>query len=161
MFFPVSAYFEASRDFGSPAFSLIELANAGEQAREAADQELIRALDIAVVPAPRSAVRHLKGPPVRSLTAAGGRVRRAGDCVTLIPDPMQAGAFEVELPMGGFNYRTAADAQVEIKLGRFGPPVTELIPVAGSGEVEIASDADSTPWRAELRAERRTLVCHG
>ncbi len=53
MLFPASAYFAAAEDFGSPAFDLDQLRAAGAQAREAADQELVRALAMKPIPLPR------------------------------------------------------------------------------------------------------------
>ncbi len=141
MLFPAWAYFEARDDFGSPAFSLDQLEGAGAQAREAADQELVRALALSADPAPSAEM----GPGAGCLTLAGSG---------------GSGSLQFEVPPGGFAYRTAPSTEVEVKLRRFGDaPVTELPPVEGSAEVAIPTDTSSVPWRAELRAGTKTLVC--
>jgi hypothetical protein len=158
MFFPAWAYFDASRDFGSPAFSLDQLLATGEQAREAADQELVRALAIVAGPVAVPKVNR-RGARLKLLSAASGRARQMGVCLALIPDLAQTGSFQVGLPPGGFSYRTTPDAEVQVKLGRFAAPVTNLSPVNGSAEISIPSDASDTPWRAELNSKARAIVC--
>jgi hypothetical protein len=143
MLFPAWAYFDASDDFGSPAFSPDELVGAGAQAREAADQELVRAFALSADPAPSAE---------KGLGSTRG-------CLTLAATSGGSGNLQFEVPPGGFAYRTAQSTEVEVKVGRFGPPVAELPPVKGSAEVAIPTDASSLPWRAELRAGTRTLVC--
>jgi hypothetical protein len=159
MFFPVWAYFEATEKYGSPAFSLDQLRTTGEQAREAADQEMVRYLAIETKPtfAPRA---RRGGLPVKSLSESDGRAKPVGSCLALIPDLGRTASFQVALPPGGFSYRTAPEAEVAVKLARFGDiPVTELPPVTGSAEVPIPTDRAHIPWRAEMRTGRKTFVC--
>jgi len=159
MLFPAWAYFDAAADFGSPAFDESELAAAGEQAREAADQELVRALGVeaARVGSPR-VDRTGRAPTVEG--GAGGRALTRGPCVALLPEPGRTGTFTLELPPGGLSYRTAPAKALKVKLGRFADaPAIELPPVAGSAEVAIPSDPSTVPWTAELTTERRTLAC--
>jgi hypothetical protein len=158
MLFPAWAYFAATDEFGSPAFSLVELSDAGSQAREAADQELVRAL--ALTPeAPRPLRRPLQAPPV-ALGVSGGGTRPAGRCLALLPDAGSTGSFLVEVPRGGFAYRTGPRVEVGVSLGRFGDTaVTELSSRRGSAEVAIPADASAIPWRAELRTGGKTLIC--
>jgi len=159
MLFPAWAYFEAAGEFGSPAFDLEQLEGAGGQAREAADQELVRALAIGAEPL---ADRRPLGRPVRPkpLSADSGRALPAGRCLVLIPAPGREATFQLELPPGGFAYRIAPQAEATVTLGRFGDlPTTELRPFRGSAEVAIPPDAAATPWLAELRTEVRTLAC--
>lgn len=146
MLFPAWAYFNARDDYGSPAFSLDQLAGAGAQAREAADQELVRALALSAGPTP---------------SVGKGGAGRAGGCLTLAAGSGDgAGSLQFEVPPGGFAYRTRPSTEVEVKLGRFAnAPIVELPAVKGSAEVAIPTDASSVPWRAELRADTRTLVC--
>lgn len=158
MFFPAYAYFEAARDFGSPAYSLAELAGSGEQAREAADQELVRALALSAKP--------VTGPPRRSgqkvklLGANGGRTTPAGACQLLLPDRGKVATFQLELPPGGFGYRTRPGVESELGLARFAESFATTVPMpAGAAEVSIPSDASETPWRAQLRTKSKTLVC--
>jgi hypothetical protein len=159
MFFTAAAYFDAVADFGSPAYSPDQLLASAEQAREAADQELVRALELAVAPAGPSVVLR-RGAPPRLLGASNGRGVALGGCVGLVPDPGRSATFRIEIPTGGFAYRTAADNQVELKLSRFGEAFsTALPPVAGPGDVEIPTDDSPLPWRAELRTTTKILAC--
>jgi hypothetical protein len=159
MFFTAQAYFEAGNEFGSPAYSLDQLIAAGEQAREAADQELVRILHLA--PKPMGATpldRH--GPRPKLLEASGGRVVATGDCLALIPNRDSTASLQIEVPPGGLAYRTAPDSEVTLSVARFGDAFSTALPmVAGSAEVSIPADAGEVPWRAELKAGARTLVC--
>lgn len=159
MLFPAWAYYEAAEKFGSPAYSLAELEATGEQAREAADEQLFRDYEIAALPTASPKLdRH--GPAPKLLVAAGGRAVAAQSCLALIPDLGQAGSFQIQLPPGGFDYRTAPAGEVELKVARFGELfVTPLAPVTGSAEVPIPTDASDVPWRAELDTAAKTIVC--
>ncbi|HEY2335259.1 MAG TPA: hypothetical protein VGH58_09660 [Solirubrobacterales bacterium] len=159
MLFPAWAYFEAAEKFGSPAFSLPELEATGEQAREAADEELVRAYKVAPVP-----IRHPKldrrGRPLRPLAAIGGATKPTGSCLRLAPDLGRTGYFQIALPPGGFAYRTAPGAEVNLKVARFGEIFATALPAtAGSAEVSIPTDASDVPWRAEFDTVAKTIVC--
>lgn len=159
MLFPAWAYFDAAADFGSPAFDEAELAASGEQAREAADQELVRALGIEAAPAGAPRVDRAGQAPTVS-GEAGGRALTRGPCVALLPEAGRTATFTLELPPGGLSYRTAPGNTVEAKLGRFADsPVVELPPVAGSAEVAIPGDRSPVRWTAELTTARRVLAC--
>jgi hypothetical protein len=159
MLFPIWAYFELADDDGSPAYSLDELLGTGEQAREAADQELVNALEIEAAPAAHPAPDR-GGSPLVPVSENDGRARTLGSCLVLIPDLGRTASFRLELPPGGFSYRVAPGTPVMVKLGRFGDqPVTELTPVTGSAEVAIPADSVSVPWQAEVRSEARLLAC--
>ncbi|HXR31197.1 MAG TPA: hypothetical protein VN752_08660 [Solirubrobacterales bacterium] len=161
MLFPAWAYFQASDDFGSPAFSIEQLETTGPQAREAADQELVRALALSPRPAAGPAIGR-SGSPLELLTVSGGHARPVGACLALVPAPGTTGSLQFELPPGGFSYRAAAGAPVEVTLGRFADvPAAELPAIAAPAEVAIPRDASPVPWRAELQAEAKTLACPG
>ncbi|HWA55374.1 MAG TPA: hypothetical protein VG816_14485, partial [Solirubrobacterales bacterium] len=159
MFFPIWAYFDLANDEGSPAYDLAEVEATGEQAREAADQELVRTLHVEITPkAAPSIDRSGTGPT--PLSEINGHTYVIGGCVALAPEPGRTGTFQLELPPGGFSYRTRPDAKVTIKLGRFADLlVNELPPIAGSGEVAIPTDSAQKPWRAEVSTEARALFC--
>ena len=158
MFFPAWAYFDAAGDFGSPAFTLDELRASGEQAREAADQELVRALELTTEPGTVPVDRQGRAP--KPLDASEGRFERRGACLALIPDRGRTGSFRFELPVGGFSYRTAPGTEVELKLARFGDAfVTELPATIGAATVAIPADASEVPWRVELRSGGRVFAC--
>ncbi|MDX6602840.1 MAG: hypothetical protein QOF13_2042 [Solirubrobacterales bacterium] len=159
MLFPVWAYYEAAEKFGSPAYSLAQLEATGEQAREAADEQLVRDYEIAAasVASPRF---DRGGPAPKLLAATGGMSRPAQSCLRLISDRGKAGSFQIELPPGGFSYKTAPGAEVELKVARFGELfATALPPTTGSAEVSIPTDASDVPWRAELDTAAKTIVC--
>jgi uncharacterized membrane protein len=159
MFFPIWAYFELADDQGSPAYDLTELETAGEQAREAADQELVRTLEIETEPVAAPKVDRAGSPPA-ALTESNGQARNRGACLVLVPEPGRTATFQLELPPGGFSFLTRPGTAVTIKLGRFADLlVNELPAVTGSGEVAIPTDSASNPWRAEFTTEARTLAC--
>lgn len=159
MFFPIWAYFDLAHDEGSPAYDLAELEATGEQAREAADQELVRTLHVEVVPTATPKIDRTATAPT-PLSESAGHVRPTGACVALVPERGRAGSFQLELPPGGFSYLTRPGARVTVKLGRFGDQlVNELPVVTGSGEVAIPTDSASKPWRAELVTEAKTFAC--
>jgi hypothetical protein len=159
MFFTAAAYFDATDDFGSPAYSPEQLIGTGEQAREAADQELYRALAINAEPAASPKVDR-GGPRPSLVSASAGRARPAGSCLALIPELGRIGSFQVELPPGGFSYRIAAADEARVKLARFGDAFSISLPVTrGSAEVAIPTDAGRVPWRAEVLTGARTAIC--
>src|SRR5262249_19231299 len=136
-----------------------ELLASGAQAREAADQELVRDYAIAAVPAAAPRVDRAGRPPVVTGEASGRALTR-GPCVALLPEPGRTATFTLEVPPGGLGYRTAPENTVETKLGRFAEqPVVELPPVAGSAEVAIPGDRSQAAWDAELTSAGRVLAC--
>lgn len=158
MFFPAWAYFDAVRDFGSPAYGVGELLGSGEQAREAADQELVRALRLTTEPGGPSL--RGGGAPPEPLDATDGRFARGSACLVLIPDRGRSGSFRFEIPPGGFAYRAPTGAEIEVKLARFGDAfVTGLPSTRGSAVVAVPTDSSDVPWRAELRSGERALAC--
>jgi hypothetical protein len=161
MLFPIWAYFETAEESGSPAYSLDELLATGEQAREAADQELVNSLEIAAEPVTNPTIARGAGAaPPKPLSESAGHTRAFGGCVALIPDLGRTASFKLELPPGGFSYKAVPGTPVGVKLGRFGDqPVIELPPVTGSAEVAIPVDDVPVPWQAEVRGEDRLLAC--
>lgn len=158
MLFSAAAFFDAAEDFGSPAYSLAQLEGAGEQAREAADQELVRALKIS--PAPFAGPLRRSGAAPQLLAASSGSGVKLRSCLILRPAATTTGSFQLELPAGGFAYRTPLDAQLELSLARFAEAFAATVPVpAGEAVVTIPGDASQVPWRAELKTSTRAIVC--
>jgi hypothetical protein len=155
-------YFEASEEFGSPAYTEAELAAAGPPQRDAADQLLGRALRLRAEP--------LRRPP-RLPSGTGGRIEPAGlvhhmtvgerrGCLVLRPDLGREGRAALQLPPGGFSYRAPPRAEVDIKLGRFGDGfAVKPGRVLGSAEVRIPTDGSDRPWRALIRPTEPLLAC--
>ncbi len=159
MLFPVWAYYEAAEKFGSPAYSLAQLEATGEQAREAADEQLVRDYEIATVPTASPAL-DFNGPAPKLLAATGGRSRQVASCLALVPDRGRSGSFQIELPPGGISYRTAPRAEVVLKVARFGEIfAASLPPSTGPAEISIPTDASDVPWRAEFETAAKTIVC--
>jgi hypothetical protein len=151
-------YFDATDEFGSPAYSLSELADAGPQQRDAADQELGRALALSAQPAP---VRPQPAP----VTIAAAKTfqmiaSRRGRCTALRPAIGLRGRAVLPLPPGGLYYRAPRDAQVTVSLGRFGDGFALKLPsVLGSGQVRIPGDDSARPWRALVSSAAPLTVC--
>ncbi len=159
MLFPIWAYFEMTEADGSPAYDLGELLATGQQAREAADQELVNSLEIEAEPVARPKPDSNGSPPTL-VSESEGQARAIGACLALAPELGRTATFKLELPVGGFNYRVAPGTAVGIKLGRFGSqPAIELPSVMGSAEVAIPADGAPVPWQAEVQTESRLLAC--
>ena len=158
--FPPGPTSAPPRSSARPPTVVDQLLAAGAQAREAADQELVRALGIVAEP---GVARRLaqRGAPPEALAADAGIARPLGACLSLIPNPGGTATFQIELPPGGLSLRSAPGAEVELKLARFADqPLEALSARSPSGEVAIPRDASPTPWRAELVTETKTLACH-
>ena len=158
MLFPAWAYFDAAEDFGSPAYSESQLAESGEQAREAADQELVRALGL--VAEPLASPLRTVGPPPRVLAASNGRVLARGGCAILIPPVGESASFQLQLPRGGIAYSASPGTELELHLARFADAFATSVPAPFiRGEVAIPGDAGGVPWRAEIQTDGRTRAC--
>jgi hypothetical protein len=159
MTFNVETFHQLEADFGLPTYTEAELRTASPDARQAADEELVRVLEIT----PRStagvepAADTEDGLLLRAATK--GEVTRAGACVTLVPRPAAKMEALLELPPGGMTY-AAAGEPAEVSLGRFADaPAVALPPRSGSMVVRIPSDDSDAPWLAQVHATARTLVC--
>lgn len=155
MLFDAGAYFDIANSYGSPADSEAELEAAPEQAREAADQLLARALPISALPGFRPAGSG-------SITVVEGTDdrRRPGGCVTISPRDGSAARVVIDVPSGGFSYRGPGAGLSELKLRRFGEgfAVAPDLP-AGAARVAIPADGSDRPWQAELVARSKLVLC--
>ncbi len=159
MLFPIWAYFQLADDTGSPGYDLEELLASGAQAREAADQELVNAMEIEAEPVVTPRIARGAGPPKIVSEVDGGALTR-GPCVALRSQLGRTAAFVLELPPGGLSYRAVPGETVAVKLGRFSDgPAIELPPVRGSAEIAIPRDSVGVPWKAELGVATRALAC--
>ena len=154
MLFDAGDYFDLVGSFGSPAYSTGELETAPEQAREAADLLLARALPISVRPGFR---------PVRAgriSVVEGDAVSRPGGCISVVPRTGSEARVTVQLPRGGLTYDIAATERPELRLRRFGEGlavVPDLPP--GPAQVAIPADRSDRPWEAELVTSSRLTLC--
>ena len=175
MIFNAGDYFEAIDEYGSPAYSLAELADAGPEQRTRADEELARALGIRVAPLSAASFAQLQvlQPGIepgsvsdfdedlllRADKTAGMTATPSGTCLSLRPQGPEGRAI-VSLPPGGFYYRAPGDAEVVVELGRFGDGfAVKPEPVLGSGLLEIPGGGESRPWRALIRSTQPLLAC--
>jgi hypothetical protein len=134
----VGDYFRAKDDFGSPAYSMDELAGASILARQAADREFTYLLEI-------------KAEPVRAL---GGR-----GCRTLPPG--EIGSSGLPVPPGGFTMRSLGGAEVTVGLRRFSENFLALESASGARplRVRVPNDGISRPWWFALESASATRVC--
>jgi hypothetical protein len=154
MLFDAGTYFDVVKSFGSPAYSEAGLEGAPEQAREAADQLLARALPISVRPGFRPAGNGAIA------VVEGEYQRRPGGCVRIVAGEGPGARVLVEVPSGGLSYRVAATERPELKLRRFGEgfAVVPNLP-AGSAQLAIPLDRSDRPWQAELIARSKLDLC--
>jgi hypothetical protein len=159
MLFRAGDYFAAIDEFGSPAYSLSQLAGAGSEQRAAADQLLGRALGLSAVPVEQlPAARGGRVEPARAALHMTARPR--GRCVALLPDLGYQGRVALRLPPGGFAYRAPRGTEVQIELGRFGDGfAVKPTTVSGSAVVRIPADESPRPWRALVRSAVPLEAC--
>lgn len=155
MLFDAGTFFEVTKSYGSPAYSEGALEGAPEQAREAADQLLARALPITV----KRGFQPLRGVPLTVVEGNDYR-RLPGGCARIVPSTASPARVVVEVPSGGFTYAVAPAQRPELKLRRFaeGFAVVPELP-QGSGRVRIPTDRSERPWQAELITTSRLELC--
>lgn len=156
MLFDAGTYFEVTKTYGSPAYSEAGLEGAPEQAREAADQLLARALPITVKPG----FHPVRGSAPVAPVEGSGFHRRPGGCASIFPAGGPPARVVVDVPSGGFSYAVAATEQPELKLRRFaeGFAVVPELPL-GPARVAIPTDRSDRSWQAELVTASRLELC--
>jgi hypothetical protein len=140
-FYPINpgAYFSAVDAFGSPAYTLPELAESPSRARDAADRRLVAALEIEL-----------------------GRARRGDQtarCRVVRASP--AGGAEVPIRPGTFTLR-ARSPGTELRLGRFADePRVDLgrLPRGRPASLEIPPDRSPRRWRVAVRGRGPVTLC--
>ena len=130
--------------FGSPAYTEGELEGAAEQAREAADLLLARALPISV----RPGFRPVQGAPV---AVVEGELRQAPWRLRADrPGTGPGSRVVVDMPSSGLSYSLAGAERPALRLRRFADGfavVPDLPP--GPARVTIPMDRSDRPWEAE------------
>ena len=176
MLFLAGDYFEAVDEYGSPAYSQAQLAEAGPEQRAAADELLGRALSLSAVPVSAESIQQLRllQPGIepgseadfdedlllRADKTSAMTARPSGTCLSLRPEQGLEGRAILPLPRGGFYYRAPDGAEVKVELGRFGDGFTvKPDPVFGSAVVQIPPDESTRPWRALIRSSESLLAC--
>jgi len=137
-------YLTAVDEYGSPAYTPAELADAPEAGRKQADIVLANALPVSIeADAPAG-------------SAAGGRCVRVpgGAGPDTPPLPLRSGATTVELAPGGPG---------TIRLRRFAvaeyPLVSEGIAGGSTTSLAIPRDRSSRPWLLQVEAAQGARVC--
>jgi hypothetical protein len=135
-------YLTATEEYGSPAYSQRELAEAAPVARHQADVVLVAALPVTVAPAPAA-------------TSPGEA------CVTL---PAGVAKPEMRLPPGGARIELAPGRLGTLSLRRYGSPDGEGVGVArivGGATVilRIPRDRSPRPWAMRLEVAQPVSVC--
>jgi hypothetical protein len=156
-----AAYFSARDEFGSPAYSPAELAEAPGNARYAADKVLFSALRLEMTPLPAARLRSLPTEPGTADAAgtvavpAGGcvEVASAGDATPLIALPRGGGAIE-------------ADAQpiADVTMSRFSAgdmPIDfqQAVEPGEAAAIRIPPDRSDVPWKVQLQTSGNATVC--
>ncbi len=134
-------YLSAAEDFGSPAYSVEELASATDGAREGADRVLAPALGLELAPADRT--------PASGCTVIAGTA---------------PGKPSTALPPGGAILSSAPGPGAEILVRRYAsqtfPVDLGLVPAGESRRLEIPADASEQPWQVQVQSGGGTLeVC--
>jgi hypothetical protein len=135
-----ASYLSAEREFGSPAYTQMELANAAEGARVAADKVLGAALRLAPEP-------------------LGARVAERG-CVTV--RPARNAPAVLSLPPGGATLDPARGVTATLRLRRF---AASSFPISagtlrGPARLDIPRDRSRRPWLLQVEAAGEVTVCH-
>lgn len=139
-------YLTAVREYGSPAYTPAELANAPEVDRRQADVVLAHALPVSIETKPGS----------------GGMTERRGQCIR-VRGGAGSGTASVRLRPGITKVELASGEPATIRLRRFAtskyPLVTEGIPGASTTLLYIPHDGAPRPWRLQVEAVQRAMVC--
>jgi hypothetical protein len=121
---PAGRYLRAVSDFGSPAYSLSDLAEAPDYARQAADLELGVAYGLRLIP-PSS----------------------------VPPTLCRRSSAEQEVPPGSFLIMAPTRATVGVSLRRFGDAYSidlGAVPAGAKRTLTIPPDSSPTPWHLQL-----------
>jgi hypothetical protein len=136
---PAARYLDAAREYGSPAFTEVELARRPEPEKAGADLTLAQALGLALVPPRSAAVR------CQPLTATPG------------------GETGITLLRGGFTIANRGAAPVEVMLKRFAegdfPVSLGLLEAGGKAALLIPPDLARWPWQLGLKGSGPVQLC--
>ena len=150
-------YLSAVREFGSPAYSESELANAPERARVAADLVMGSVLHPTLRPASRRSVA--AGPAPALVGPPGALAAESRGCISVKP---AGGASPViAVPPGGVFVTAAPGRIVSLALRRF---ATQSFPVSvgrltGSAILAIPLDRSRRPWQLQLATTGVLAAC--
>ncbi len=149
----------AQRALGSPAARPDQIMKFSEEARLAADTQLIAIHRIAF----QRADRPVAGVAPTVDATVDGRSRVSGSCVTFAPSAAspEAGApwIDVTVPRDGLMFAVRAGG-VEAFIRRFASDFQSIGTItAQTGLLRIAPDGASQPWHLRLAVEDRLRIC--
>lgn len=148
-------YFAAIAEFGSPAASVGGVLSSSEEAREAADDVLVRGFSLRAQPGGRPGA---KTPSLDD--SLGATVSAEGGCLHLRPTQADAVA-EVTVPSAGVIVRTRDDP-ADVAVRRFGDEFTEVvISIARRSRVavELPHGELEYPWHARVSSQDFVAIC--
>jgi hypothetical protein len=149
-------YFDAVRQYGSPASSVAEIARAGEAERQSADSVLLQALGTSVRPGGDPA--RIAPPSVEANDK--GRATIRGGCVRFAPSGGGA-ALGVTVPEQGLLVEATGSTAVELRLRAFATGFAEQ-PFASfpAGRHSLRIPARTgVRWHARLTTAEPVLAC--
>lgn len=150
-------------DYGSPAYTPVELASRPQPVRITADYVSIRAAGSRLRPVNRLPAS--QGPAPRSLSTIGGQwAAGAPGCIALQPSGGAVGGL-LSTSTGQVELTASAGPPVVVRAGRFADGAPTPVGTIGGGE-KVVLDLPSEPgagidWRVGLQAHQRVLACNG
>lgn len=142
-FVKAGSYLDAAGEYGSPAYTVGELAAASEEARDSADMVFAAALEL-------------------ELTRGADSAAPVVACAVARPGSSGEPAI-AELPPGGAIVQAPRAGPVEVRVRRFGEQgfVIDLGRVAAGAEATLAIPADRSTrtWQIELRGPEPLRLC--
>ncbi len=152
-------YLAAVRALGSPALSVAQLQLAREQTREASDQVLVGAEQLALHPGRLSTASPL---PATVLAATAGAVSHRGGCVRFVPTGAGATVEIQALPGDTVALDAAPGDSGAIALRRFASDFTATFATLGPGSMLLRLPFDRAPklpWELQLTTPSSTEIC--
>jgi hypothetical protein len=149
-------YFEAVRQYGSPASTANEIAAAGEPERQAADSVLAQAVGALILEGGKAA----SSAPPGVDAVDKGRASTQGACIRFTP--ADAGAsLDVRMPVRGLVIETSGPSPVELRLRSFaaGYPQQAFASIpTGTRSVRLPT-RNGVRWHARLTAADPFRAC--
>jgi hypothetical protein len=147
--------------YGSPAYSLTELASRPDSVKATADLVALKAGGAQLRPAAK--LPTARGPAPRGIAALGGRWEPASrGCIALRPSG-EAASGVLTSSTGRLAFEVGAGPPVPVRAGRFAPGAAVPVGTLEGGEeaeLDLPTVAGSSlPWRVALQAHQRVVVC--
>jgi hypothetical protein len=149
----------AEQSFGSPAYSVPQLAVAPDAARQVADVEMIRAEGLEL----RAGAGVPVGPTPVVDAASAGATSSTGSCISFRAGPSAPGEVEqlqLTVPGAGVSVLTAG-ATATVGLRRFGVGYHPLgtLPPGAPATIRFRHDGARERWHLQVATTGRAIVC--